>query len=58
MGRNLTLKLTPAQHTALLNAISLHIDICEDEISSEDEAKYRNKWIGEKRALQNIKMWK
>tara|TARA_R100001443_G_scaffold99287_1_gene106393 strand:- start:3230 stop:3403 length:174 start_codon:yes stop_codon:yes gene_type:complete len=57
MIRNLTLKLTPAQHSALSKAIDYWVTVCDDEILSDD-ITWRNKHIGEKRALQNIRMWK
>ena len=57
MARNLTLKLTPAQHNALTKAIDYWVSVCDDEIQSED-ITWRNQHIGQKRALQNIRMWK
>ena len=50
MARNLKLKLTPAQHDALLSAIDYWTTICEDEISTSDEIARRNQYIGSKRS--------
>jgi len=58
MARNLNLKLTPAQHTAVVLAIDTQLSYLDDEIGLEDDIARRNKTIGQKRALQNIRMWK
>ena len=58
MANNLNLKLTPAQHSVLFLAIEYYITILDDDIELSDDIKSRNKTIGQKRALQNIRMWK